>query len=146
MYNLYSLGLKSSMPFDRLFTVEPSQLLAKDFTFYGYQNSKIVHYIENRKWKIELLSDPQLYATTNGSDPPLGTQEYHLSESLGGGTVILNLNSCDNSKEYNCDDGSCIPMEMKCDSVPDCVDGGDESHCDTSIQIPRSYKHFPGIF
>ena len=137
-------GLEQHMPFDRLYLVEPSQLMAKDFTFYGYQSSKIVHDIEDKNWKIEILSNSRDYAITNGSDPPLGTREYHLSESLGGGTVKLNLNSCDNNEEYNCDDGSCIPIEMKCDSVPDCVGGDDEGQCN-KIEFPKSYiKSVPG--
>ena len=138
------------MPFDRMYIVEPSQFLTEDTTFYGYQNSKIVQDLENYNWKIEMLDDNNTYAFTNMSydsyDLPLGTREYHLSESLGGGTMFISLNSCDNKKEFNCKDGRCIPMEMKCDSYYDCSDGYDESQCDTIIQIPNSYiKNVPGI-
>ena len=126
--------------------MESSNLLAADFTFYGYQNSKVVQNVENNTWKIEMIPDNQSYAITNGSDPPFGTRVYNLSEFLGGGRVQISLISCDTKKEYNCNDGRCIPMERKCDSYYDCSDGDDESQCETSIQIPGSYiKNVPGM-
>ena len=148
MFNAFSFcsGLKPDMPFDRLYTLEPSQLMTKDFTFHGYQNSKIIHDAENRNWKFEILSDPEIYALTNGSIPPLGTKEYLLSDNLGGGTVVLNLNSCDNDKEYNCKDGSCISIEKRCDSKFDCSDSSDEDECKLII-TPASYlKYVPGAY
>ena len=127
--------------------VESSNLQSTDFTFYGYQNSRIVQNETNSTWKIEIISDNKSYAITNGTDPPFGTRMYNLSEFLGGERVQISLISCDTKKEYNCNDGSCIPMEMKCDSYYDCSDKDDESHCETIIQIPGSYiKNVPGKF
>ena len=134
------LGLSSDMPFDRLYVVEPSNMLEKDFTFYGHQNSKIFHDMDSKRWKIEMLNDRNIYATTEGSEPPLGTRKYQLSESLGEGTILLNLNSCDNSEEYNCNDGACIHMERKTDLIYDCKEGDDEIQSPI-IRIPKAYHN-----
>ena len=66
------------MPFDHLYVVEPSYVLEKDFTFYGYQNSKIIQDVDGKRWKIEMLNDHNIHATTEGSDPPFGTRKYRV--------------------------------------------------------------------
>ena len=58
--------------------------------------------------------------------------------------VVLNLNTCDDKREYNCRDGSCITIEQRCDSKFDCIDGSDESECNI-IDFPNFYlRHVPG--
>ena len=134
------------MPFDRLYTLEPSQLLGKDFSYYGYQNSKISFDMNQMHWKIEMLSDDKKYAITNATLPPFGTKEYRLSDYFGGGTISINLNACDNRKEFNCKDGTCISMEKRCDSKFDCPDSSDEDECRLII-IPSSYlQYVPGVY
>ena len=92
-----------------------------------------------------MSSDFNKYATTNGSLPPFGTKYYLLSEELGGGHIPIHINACNDKKEYNCRDGSCIMIEQRCDSQFDCIDGSDESECNV-IGIPASYlKHVPGM-
>lgn len=114
-----------------------------DFTFHGYTRSSISFLQNATKWKSEMLADPNKYATTHGTNPPFGTKEYLLSEDLGSGKVVLNLNACNDDEEFNCDDGSCIPIQMRCNSKFDCVDGSDEGKCHM-IEVPVSYlKHVP---
>ena len=114
-----------------------------DFSFIGFTKSTITQHKNTNSWKMEILSDPKKYAITNGTLPPFGTREYHLSEDLGGGSITLTLNACEEGTEYNCDDGSCIPIEQRCDSHLDCSDGSDERQCLT-IEIPTTYlRHVP---
>ena len=114
-----------------------------DFTFHGYTRSSISFLQNATKWKIEMLADPNKYATTHGTIPPFGTKEYLLSAGLGSGNVALNLNACNDDEEFNCDDGRCIPIQMRCNSKFDCVDGSDEVMCHM-IEAPVSYlKHVP---
>ena len=90
-----------------------------------------------------MLTDTKIYAITNGSMPPFGTQDYFLLEDKGSSQIALHLNACDDLNEYNCEDGSCIPIEMRCDSKLDCIDGSDEKTCHM-IEVPNNYlRHVP---
>ena len=90
-----------------------------------------------------MLGEQNKYAVTNSTEPPFGTQQYALSEDLGGGKVILNINACNDMHDFNCEDGSCIPILKRCDSRFDCADKSDEDSCHM-IDIPNSYlKHVP---
>ena len=116
-----------------------------DFTFYGYkQRSNIKYNSSTQNWRIELLLQSNKTATAIGYLHPLGTRNYLLSQSLGGGHIHLDINACDDRKEFNCRDGSCITIEKRCNSELDCIDGDDESECNI-IDIPPSYlSHVPG--
>ncbi|UJR11847.1 hypothetical protein I4U23_016027 [Adineta vaga] len=39
---------------------------------------------------------------------------------------VLEINQCDNSSEFRCSDGLCIPKEMYLDEISDCMDQSDE--------------------
>ena len=132
------------MPFDTSYTLGPTQMLSNDFTLSGYLKTKIAYGNITQSWTIQMPFDSDQNATTNGTIPPFGTQKYILSNNLGGSVTYLNINACDESKEYNCEDGSCIQSEKRCDSKIDCIDASDERDCDI-ISIPSSYlKHVPG--
>ena len=132
------------MPFDKEYTVALEAMKNGDFSFNGYSNnSKISFDKVTNSWKMEILSEPIQYAITNGTLPPLGIREYHLSENLGGGSVTLTLHACDEGAEFNCNDGGCIPIQERCDSRLDCGDGSDESQCGM-IEVPNTYlRHVP---
>ena len=119
---------------------------SNDFTFYGYKKRSNIEYNHSTgNWNIRVLSDPNKLATMNGSLPPFGTKDYILSRGLGGGHIRLDINACDDRKQYNCRDGSCIPIEKRCNSEFDCKDNDDESECNL-IGISQSYLSFvPGI-
>ena len=145
MINFYFLGLGNSMPFDSGYSLGPSQMQSNDFTFIGYQNTRIAYSSSKKSWSIESPQDSNNTATTTNFLPPFGTHEYILSPSLGGGHVLLNINACDESQQYNCEDGNCIDSEKRCDSKIDCFDGSDENEC-KKILFPKAYlKHIPGI-
>ena len=136
--------MTKDMPFDTGYTLGPSQMLSNDFTLSGYLKTQIGYDDITESWTIQMPDNPEIQATTNGTMPPFGTHKYTLSRSLGGGNTFLNINACDESREYNCKDGSCIDSEKRCDSKIDCFDASDESDCD-KIALPKSYlKHVPG--
>ena len=129
--------------FDRQYTMGISQMKIKDFSFGGYTTTTIAKDNVTDRWKIQMVNEPKKFAITNGTLPPFGTRDYHLSDALGGGNITLNINACADETEYNCDDGTCIPIKDRCDSKFDCMDRSDESACHM-IAVPTSYiRHVP---
>ena len=47
-------------------------------------------------------------------------------------TAWLSLDNC-RKDQFNCDDGTCIDLQRKCDFNFDCLDETDESHCSRII-------------
>ena len=107
------IGMEDTLPFDRLYTTTVSDMKNMNFNFSGYSRAMIVSERNNSVWKLKMNDGPEKYAVTNGTVPPFGTHQYLLSESLGGGRVSLNINACDDTREFNCKDGSCIPIEKR---------------------------------
>ena len=131
------------MPFESQYILPMKN---NNFNFYGYNNgSNIEHNTTTEEWRIELLSNSNKHVTTAGALPPLGTKNYIPSEGLGGGQIFLHINACEDRTQFNCQDGSCIPIEKRCNSEFDCKYGDDEIECNL-IDIPHSYLSFvPGI-
>lgn len=45
------------------------------------------------------------------------------------------LHSACNDQEWTCLDGMCIPMQSRCNNVPDCSDRSDEENCPGGVLI-----------
>ena len=54
---------------------------------------------------------------------------------------IFNFSFSCSDSEFTCGDGTCIPLESKCDGMSDCKDELDESDCSV-VEFPkqRQYK------
>ena len=84
------------------------------YIFYGFTNSKITYNGSEEGWRLELLSDPNVYAKINTAQYPFGVFDWKLfgmscdgNKPLGESTselMTLSLNACSLS-EFNCDDG-----------------------------------------
>ena len=85
------------------------------YSFDGYTGSRIFLDNETQLWRLDLLSDPSLYATTelNPVDYPLGSNLWNVETRGFKGKVNLNLNSCEDFSSFSCLDGGCITIEER---------------------------------
>lgn len=132
--------------FDSLFDAKFSwtgNLVNGRHSFNGFTNSRLFWLPHSSQWKLELLSNPTVFAIVNTTSYPFGTNEWDfsgdscISEDANSSLVTLNFNAC-NEDEFNCLDGSCILVQGRCDGRIDCSDRSDEFDCEM-ITIDRSY-------
>lgn len=50
--------------------------------------------------------------------------------ALYGSYELLQIHPACEEDQYECNDGTCIELDRKCDSHPDCNGGDDEENCD----------------
>ena len=103
--------------FDNKYTMATDKFLNGHYSFDGYTGSRIFFDNNTQLWRLELLSDPSIHATTELKpvDYPLGNYLWDV-ETLGfKGKVNLNLNSCEDFSSFSCLDGGCITIEERLD-------------------------------
>nr|XP_015921920.1 uncharacterized protein CG3556 isoform X2 [Parasteatoda tepidariorum] len=64
------------------------------------------------------------------SDCPDNSDESYCRTSNPSEEKSENINNCEKSRYFICDDGLCIPKSGRCDDLPDCLNGEDEENCD----------------
>ena len=86
----------------------------------------------SQRWEISDNDSNQVMASLNTKvDFPTGANSWKLEGENAchlASNLKLMLSSCGHF-EYSCSDGACIPIESKCNFIPDCWDKGDEKHC-----------------
>ena len=91
-------------------------------------------------------------ASMRNKEFPVGEGVWFLEssdiclENPNGNKLQLMLSKC-GKYEYSCSDGTCIPIQKKCNFVPDCWDNGDEMNCQLlNNESMEGYdSHFPDI-
>ena len=80
--------------------------------------------------------------TTRKYEIPNGNMEFQINNDrkcYRDPTIIMvNINAC-NESEFNCEDGSCIDLSLRCDAISDCTDGTDELNC-TTVVLNKYYN------
>ena len=84
------------------------------YNFNGFTNTRLYWHEVWSQWRLELLSDPNVFATVNSTEYPYGTFNWEFfgdrcnGASPGGENkseiVTINFNAC-STDEFNCVDG-----------------------------------------
>ncbi|KAG0722784.1 Low-density lipoprotein receptor class A domain-containing protein 3 [Chionoecetes opilio] len=45
---------------------------------------------------------------------------------------VRSSEQCNTTTHFHCGDGTCLPLQHKCDGTTDCVDGADEKLCEST--------------
>ena len=94
-------------------------------SFRGYTGTILRFDKATEQWRLELYSTPDVFATSNGTEYPFGQQKWTMvgdpCYEAKVNVVTLNINAC-NTTEFNCEDGYCIDISMRCDGKVNCHD------------------------
>ncbi len=98
------------------------------YPFKGYQDTIMFFDKDLHKWKLQIYGTDDVLATVNATDYPFGTLNWEVhndfkchNDENGTNTVALNINSC-KPDEFNCGDGSCVSINLRCDGDINCPD------------------------
>ena len=101
------------------------------YDLQGYQDYLIYKDIETGAWTWVDKKEGSTIASLKNSRFPFGRQVWQLSKPLCDSearTKTLLITIC-KSHQFSCDDGSCIPIEKRCNFFYDCKDNSDENNC-----------------
>ena len=101
--------------FDNKYTMATNKFLNGHYSFDGYTSTRIIFDNVTQLWRLELLSDTSIHATTEliPIDYPLGNRIWDVVTPIFNGKLELNLNSCDDFNSFSCNDGACITIEER---------------------------------
>ena len=93
-------------------------------------------------FKLENSDQPNVIAIYNDTQEyPLGMRKWSIINdncpTLPNNHLLFT--SC-GIEEFSCDDGSCIPLENRCDLIQDCYDNSDEMDCHQVQTYENAYS------
>lgn len=90
------------------------------------------------KWRLYVRDNQIIEGVSSAGKESalLGTSFWNISGDYKCASQVdqieLNFHICDD-KQFNCDNGQCIGIELRCDGTSDCKDNSDEAHCKTVL-------------
>ena len=126
-------GLCQASTVDRRYRMLEPKGFGKRHTFVGSVGWIMSFDEEEKVWKIKNKLHPDNSLTMKVNKRlPAGRFRWEIGNSTcnEGVTEIrtLQVSSCD-PEQFTCDDGNCVPLAGRCDSVADCDDVSDEKNC-----------------
>ena len=118
----------------------------------GFGKTDILRNNSSGQWEIKDVYEPyKVLAITvqNAAENefyPLGVHTWKLfsdsCKEIGNTTMVKFLFSNCDQTQFSCSDGSCIPLERRCDLFPDCEDKTDEVDCRVLSNAADTYKGY----
>ena len=136
------------------FVLRPNILVGGRPVWKGYLSNIIYWKTDIERWVVgDNLTSTILAIMVREEEFPVGENIWKIEsenvcdEAKKGSELPLILSKC-LGNEYSCSDGSCIPIERKCNFVPDCWDEKDEEICPVLRfrNIQGYNKELPEIF
>ena len=126
-------GLCEQSTVDRKYRLVQSPTPGQKNTYVGAQGWKMVYSEELNVWTVSHRLYPDKNLTMKSNDRlPAGRFRWEIANSTcnEGLTEIrtLQVSNC-REDQFTCDDGSCVPMLGRCDSIGHCEDVSDEKQC-----------------
>ncbi len=103
-------GLPYRIGLDAEYSLNTDRLHGDFYTLVGYTSTWLYHDKTLGHWRLDLRTDKETWAITNSSDYPLGLRQWMINSTEFSGLSKLNIDVCDDQSEYNCNDGSCVPI------------------------------------
>ncbi len=106
------------------------------YTFRGFSKTLLHLDEQSKQWKLTLDGNQVTQAAVNTTEYPFGTLEWDVTGDPAclnkAGSIKkkaqelrtamkLNVNTCTDT-EFNCGDGYCIDINLRCDGDIDCPD------------------------
>ena len=105
------------------------------YIFEGLQHSKLIA-LNSNTWEINDSNTGESIFQLSEHLYPMGIYEWldlKSNESL-----VLSFDVC-NATQFNCNNGMCIGMALRCNEVKDCDDNSDELDCNL-VELPDDYN------
>ena len=119
---------------DRKYVLRLENILNGRPAWRGFSSNSIQWSNNKTRWEITNTARDEIIVSFAAKEFPIGKSIWELEssnicqENTEGLKVELMFSNC-GQFEFSCSDGTCIPIQKKCNFVPDCWDKGDEIDC-----------------
>ena len=147
MLNLRGLCIHSDLRYGTQFLFHQTASEPRNMFLIEQYAVQINYNRTSAMWEMTTKATPGVKATTPAKHISfaLGKHEWTVTgdsyECHKGEPhkYYMKLTGCHKQREFTCDDGQCVTIEQRCDQIPDCRDGSDESGCQLLV-IEEGYK------
>ena len=125
VFQLKGMCVEKKGDIDRKFVLKTKNTVNGRPRWTGFLSSSIQWNQNKTQWEIINTKSNDTIASMRNKKFPVGEGIWYLElndiclENPKGNKLTLMLSNC-GQYEYSCSDGTCIPIEKKCDFAPNC--------------------------